>query len=332
VVRLALPKSKAGMQATLMARASILASCLPKNTYYQPTQPLHKNVNMSPPIMSRFDLMHVIQDIHDVSADTHVANHILALHRRKEVETTATSLTQLDLQRFIKLARTLKPKITPEAHTVLVRDYKRLREDRTYARGSSGVTVRQLESLLRLSEAIARVHLDEKITKEYVDMAFELQISTLKRVERENIDLNPEVAEDEPPAAEPEAAAGEGEGAAPAAEARRQRKMKITYAEYQRIGQMLAAYLARQEQEGEEVKEEDLIAWYMEQVEEDIQTEAQLFEQTNLVQLIINRLIDKDRVIIVYRPTDDAQRPELRVLVKHPNFPIGDAISGQRPQ
>jgi len=183
-------------------------------------------------------------------------------------------------------------------------------------------------------QAIARVHLDEKITKEHVDMAFELQISTLKRVERENIDLNPEVAEDEPPAAETEAAAGEGEAAAPAADAaaRRQRKMKITYAEYQRIGQMLAAYLARQEQEGEEVKEEDLIAWYMEQVEEDIQTEAQLFEQTNLVQLIINRLIDKDRVIIVYRATDDPQRPELRVLVKHPNFPIGDAISGQRPQ
>jgi len=58
--------SKAGMQATLMARASILAACLPKHTYYQPTQPLHKNVEMSAPIMSRFDLMHVIQDVHDV--------------------------------------------------------------------------------------------------------------------------------------------------------------------------------------------------------------------------------------------------------------------------
>merc|ERR1719337_458867 len=113
-------------------------------------------------------------------------------------------------------------------------------------------------------------------------------------------------------------------------QARRPRKMKITYAEYQRIGQMLAAELARKEQEGQEVKEEDLIAWYMEQVEEDIETEAQLYEQTNLVQLIINRLIDKDRVIIVYRQSEDAQKPELRVLVKHPNFPVGDAISGQR--
>merc|ERR1719174_103115 len=111
---------------------------------------------------------------------------------------------------------------------------------------------------------------------------------------------------------------------------RRPRKMKITYNEYQRIGQMLAAELERKRLEGEEVKEEDLIAWYMEQVEDDIQTEAQLYEQTSLVQLIINRLIDKDRVILVYRQSEDPQRPELRVLVKHPNFPIGEMISGQR--
>jgi len=281
--------------------------------------------------MSRFDLMHVIQDVHDVSTDHHVAAHILGLHRRREQETTAAQLSQLELQRYIRLARSLKPKITPEAHVVLVRCYKKLREDRTFARGSSGVTVRQLESLLPLSEACTRVHLEDKITVEYVNMAFDLQISTLKRVERENIDLNPEMPEEEPAAAaEGEAAEGEAAAGGGDAAARRPRRMKITYAEYQRIGQMLAAYLQRQDQEGEEVKEEDLIAWYMEQVEEDIQTEAQLFEQTNLVQLIINRLIDRDRVIIVYRLSEDPQRPELRVLIKHPNFPVGDTITGQQ--
>merc|ERR1719230_1621950 len=58
--------AKAGIQATLNARASILASCLPKDTYYQPTRPLHKNIDITPPLMSRFDLFFVIQDIHDV--------------------------------------------------------------------------------------------------------------------------------------------------------------------------------------------------------------------------------------------------------------------------
>eukprot|EP00747_Dinoflagellata_sp_TGD_P141345 gnl/TRDRNA2_/TRDRNA2_176112_c0_seq2.p1 gnl/TRDRNA2_/TRDRNA2_176112_c0~~gnl/TRDRNA2_/TRDRNA2_176112_c0_seq2.p1 ORF type:complete len:804 (-),score=206.95 gnl/TRDRNA2_/TRDRNA2_176112_c0_seq2:265-2652(-) len=329
--------SKAGIQATLNARASILAACLPKQTYYQPTQPLHKNVDMSPPIMSRFDLFHVIQDLIDEASDERVAQHILSQHRRQDSEPSQVAqLSQLDLQRYIKLARSFKPQIGPEARDRLVRCYKKLREDRTYVRGSAGVTVRQLESLIRLSEAVARVHLDEKVTEDYVRQAFEIQVSTLKRVERENIDLDPEVP-DEPAGGAAEAAEGgdgaaaEGEDGAGGAEAaRRPRKVRITFAEYQRIGQMLCAYLARQEEAGQEVTEEDLIGWYMEQVEEDIQTEAQLFEQQHLVQRIVSRLIDKDRVIIVYRASDDPMRPEARVLVKHPNFPVGEVISGMR--
>merc|ERR1712232_884208 len=149
--------------------------------------------------MSRFDLMHVIQDVHDESNDKHVAAHILALHRRKEAEATSAHLSQLELQRYIRLARSFKPKIKKEAHAVLVRCYKKLREDRTYVRGASGVTVRQLESLIRLAEAISRVYLDDKVRVEYVTEAFELQMNTLKRPERDNIDLNPDVVEEDAP-------------------------------------------------------------------------------------------------------------------------------------
>merc|ERR1712087_48098 len=147
----------------------------------------------------------------------------------------------------------------------------------------------------------------------------------LKRAERENIDL------EEPDAAPAEAArettaAAVGEAAPqPALPART--KTKITYHDYQRIGHMLTKHLAEETDKGTEVKEEDLIAWYMEQVERDITTEAQLVEQQHLVQLIINRMIDKDRVILVYRASDDALRPEGRVLVKHPNYPVGEMIS-----
>merc|ERR1719225_1490062 len=311
--------SKAGLQATLNARASILASALPKNTYYQPTQPIHKNTDLTPPIISRFDLMFVMQDIHDEANDHNVARHILSLHRRKEEELGQT-LTTLDLQRYIRLARTFKPKVSAEAKDRLVRCYKKLREDRTYVRGACGVTVRQLESLIRLSESIARVHLSDKITADFVAQAFELQLGTLKRAERENIDLEePDIAADVP---EAEAAAPEAVSA-PA----KPKRAKITYQEYQRIGHMLTKYLADKEDEEVEVKEEDLIAWYMETVEEDIQNEAQLVEQQHLVQLIINRMIDKDRVILVYRASDNALRPEGRVLVKHPNYPVGDRIS-----
>merc|ERR1719245_1295262 len=187
--------SKAGIQATLNARASILASCLPRNTYYQPTQPLHKNCDLSPPIMSRFDLMFVIQDIHDETNDHRVAKHILSLHRERQEE-SQFQLTQLDLQRYIRCARAHKPKISPEAHQRLVKCYKKLREDRTYVRGACGVTVRQLESLIRLSEAIARVYLSDQVLLEHVKDAFELQFNTLKRAERENVDLNADLPDE----------------------------------------------------------------------------------------------------------------------------------------
>jgi len=230
----------------------------------------------------------------------------------------------LELQRYIKLARTFKPRISSEAHQRLIKCYKKLREDRTYVRGACGVTVRQLESLIRLSEAIARVHLSHEITADFVTQAFELQLGTLKRAERENIDLEePDVGVAPEAAADPSTAAAPEAPSVPA----RAKKAKITFQEYQRIGHVLTKYLADKEDAGEEVKEEDLIAWYMETVEENIQNEAQLVEQQHLLQLIINRMIDKDRVILVYRASENALRPEGRVLVKHPNYPVGDRIS-----
>merc|ERR1719361_319731 len=94
------------------------------------------------------------------------------------------------------------PKITAAARQHLIRCYKKLREDRTFVRGSAGVTVRQLESLIRLSEAIARVYLDDVVTLDHVTEAFDLQMNSLRRAERENIDLNPNETVDEPSALE----------------------------------------------------------------------------------------------------------------------------------
>eukprot|EP00405_Crypthecodinium_cohnii_P020652 CAMPEP_0206473818 /NCGR_PEP_ID=MMETSP0324_2-20121206/33112_1 /ASSEMBLY_ACC=CAM_ASM_000836 /TAXON_ID=2866 /ORGANISM="Crypthecodinium cohnii, Strain Seligo" /LENGTH=819 /DNA_ID=CAMNT_0053948861 /DNA_START=29 /DNA_END=2488 /DNA_ORIENTATION=- len=316
--------SKAGIQATLNARASILASCLPRNTYYDTTQPLHKNCELTPPIMSRFDLMFVMQDVHDENNDDNIANHIMRLHRFGEEHTVKPTLSELELQRYIRVARSFKPRMQPASHSRIIKCYLKLREDRVYVRGSCGVTVRQLESLVRLSEAIARIHLSEFITVEHVNMAFELQLNTLKRLERENIDLEGFGAE-EPPAEEAQAPPGDAPPAAAAGPAVR-KKITCSYAQYQRISHMLTRYLYDKEGAGEEVKEEDLFAWYLEQVEEDIKTEADLKDQEQLLKKIVERLIMKDRVIIVARPSEDPAKPEGRILVKHPNYPVGEVV------
>jgi len=97
----------------------------------------------------------------------------------------------------------------------------------------------------------------------------------------------------------------------------RRRRVKITFQEYQH-------------ESGTEVTEEELTNWYMEQVEDEIATEGQLYEQQNKVQLIIQRMVEKDRVILVVRPSEDPLRPEGRVLAKHPNFLVGELIAGSR--
>lgn len=303
--------SKAGIQATLNARCSILASVLPKNTYYQATLPLHKNCELSPPIMSRFDLFFVMQDIRDETQDLTVAKHIVASHRRKDDE-VAPPVSHLDLQRYIRLARTFKPKISPEGSALLVKCYKKLREDRSYTRGGAGVTVRQLESLIRLSEAIARVYLSEWVRPEHVKEAFELQISSLRQSERESIDLG---AEDLAPTKR-------GREDEEEAERKAVKRVRITHPEYMRMGQMLLRHLVDQAAAGQVVTEGDLITWYMEQVEPELVTEEQLFQRQHLVQLVVSRMIDKDRVILVTEPAKDPLQPEGRVLEKHPNVPV----------
>lgn len=313
--------SKAGIQATLNARTSILAACLPKNTRYQPTIPLHKNVDMSPPILSRFDLMFVMQDIFDPATDNRVAEHIMALHRGKDKKKSSEDdLTPIELARYIATAKEVEPKITKAAHDHMVKCYRRLREDKTSDRGAAGVTVRQLESLIRLSEAVARIHLDPEIKVEYVIEAFRLQTDTMNRAEKETIDLAPEVGEAE--VGQP-AEAEQAEGAAPAAPAAPRRR-KITYADYTRMGHVLGRYLQRQEEEGNMATEEEIIGWYMDQKEEDFESEAQLLEEQGLLQLVINRMVDKDRVLLVARTSDDPNHPERRVLVKHPNWDTSD--------
>lgn len=76
--------AKAGIHATLNARASILAAANPIQGRYDRSKSLRFNVDISPPIMSRFDLFFVIFDEKRDEEDFHIAQHIVNMHRLKE--------------------------------------------------------------------------------------------------------------------------------------------------------------------------------------------------------------------------------------------------------
>ncbi|KAI5451789.1 MCM DNA helicase complex subunit mcm6 [Naganishia albida] len=199
--------AKAGIQATLNARTSILAAANPIGGRYNRKMSLRANVAMSAPIMSRFDLFFVVLDECNETVDLNIAQHIVNVHRFRDAAIAPEFSTEA-LQRYIRYCRTFKPKLTPRAATVLVEKYRSLRQDDTGGPGKNSyrITVRQLESMIRLSEAIARANCSTEILPNMVREAYALLRQSIIHVEQDDIDFE----EDEEDVADAAALVGGG--------------------------------------------------------------------------------------------------------------------------
>lgn len=187
--------TKAGIQATLNARTSILAAANPYNGRYDKTKTLKYNVNISAPIMSRFDLFFVILDDCDEAIDLKIAEHIVNIHMPTDLQAAVTTgaYSEEDLKRYIKFARSINPVITPEAKRMMVACYRSLRENDVVSNGQTNIayriTVRQLESMIRLSEALARLDLSEVVLISHVQEAYRLLSKSIIHVDMQNVEL-----------------------------------------------------------------------------------------------------------------------------------------------
>jgi DNA replication licensing factor MCM6 len=103
------------------------------------------------------------------------------------------------MQRYIRFARALNPRITPECQKVLVDCYRKLRQGDSMGRSRTAyrITVRQLESMIRLSEALARLHCSEVIQPSFVREAFRLLRKSIIHVETEDITFDNEEFDEE---------------------------------------------------------------------------------------------------------------------------------------
>lgn len=186
--------SKAGIQATLMARTSILAASNPVYGRYDRTKSLKSNIDISAPIMSRFDLFFIVLDEQNELVDHHIAQHIVNLHKMNSnqnlEEKIKPLISQSEFMLYLRAAKSLKPKLTLEAAEKLREEYKKLRQgDISFTKSSYRITVRQLESLIRLSEALARVHFDEFIIPAYVEEASRLLKKSIINIDMPDVEL-----------------------------------------------------------------------------------------------------------------------------------------------
>ena len=109
--------AKAGIHATLNARTSILAAANPVGGRYDRKKSLRANLQMSAPIMSRFDLFFVVLDECDPKTDLNIAKHIVNVHRFQD-EALNPEFSTETLQRYIRYARTFNPKVSPLLVTI----------------------------------------------------------------------------------------------------------------------------------------------------------------------------------------------------------------------
>ncbi len=177
--------AKAGIVATLNARTSILAAANPTLGRYESSLSVQDNIKLPFTILSRFDLIWIMVDTIEATRDRELAQFILNMHRMKKTKSApATPPIPPDfLKKYISFANLpgTDPELTAEAAEVIENFYVDLRKS---AEGGAAVpiTARQLESLVRLSEARAKMALQPKVSKEDAQAAVRLMEDSLRMV------------------------------------------------------------------------------------------------------------------------------------------------------
>ena len=163
--------AKGGIVATLNARTSILAAANPIYGKYDPYKNITENVNLPVPLLTRFDLIFIVKDMPEKEKDNLVASHILEIHR--DIEHAAKPAIDIDLfSKYLSYAKQKEPVLTPEAIDI-IRDYY-LDMRKAESEGMITVTPRQLEGLVRLATARARLLLKDKVESEDASRAIYL--------------------------------------------------------------------------------------------------------------------------------------------------------------
>lgn len=222
--------SKAGIVTTLQARCAIVAAANPIRGRYNPTIPFSQNVELTEPILSRFDILCVVKDEADPSIDEMLANFVVGSHLRSHPnfdadkdEVNASGLLDADvrpslslslvfcrplavtrpltplslrraqlipqdlLRKYIQYARDrVKPALQMMDQEKISRLYSELRRE-SLSTGSYPITVRHLESMIRMAEASAKMHLREYVRSDDIDLAIQVMVGSFVSAQKSSI-------------------------------------------------------------------------------------------------------------------------------------------------
>jgi DNA replication licensing factor MCM6 len=254
---------------------------------------------MSAPIMSRFDLFYVVLDECEENSDRKIAEHIVRVHQKKDLALTPPySATQI--QRYIKFARCIDPRLTPDAKKVLVEQYKKLRQADSSGGGRScyRITVRQLESIVRLSEALARLHCEDEVTPDNVYEAVRLLKTSIINVESTDLRMS-------------QSGKSNTENDTDETMSEVDQTTIVKTSEYENICRLL---LLRIDQFSEGVVQQQLCDWYI-NAHDHVDSQSELIDRQKVIHSVIQHMVEVDKSLVeIANPNSDLTT---RVLMKN---------------
>jgi len=167
--------SKANVQATLIARTTVLAAANPKMGRFDPFDIIANQIDLPPTLINRFDLIFPIKDLPDDVRDEKLATHILGLHQNPDIQSPPLS-TEV-LKKYIAYARQfVHPRLSPEAIEEIKAFYLKMRISGSEEGGIRTIPIspRQLEALVRMAEASAKTRLSDIVMRRDARKAIEL--------------------------------------------------------------------------------------------------------------------------------------------------------------
>jgi len=187
--------SKATVQATLRSQTSVLAAANPKFGRFDTTQMIAKQVNLPPSLLNRFDCIFIMKDMPNRERDENIATHVLHEHKQ---DIKYDIIERGLLRKYISYSKQkINPVLTDEAVDEMKKFYVNLRNQPTFsdvAVKPIPISARQLEALIRLAEAHARIRLSKKVSKKDAKVAIELMKYYLMQVgydeETKTIDID----------------------------------------------------------------------------------------------------------------------------------------------
>ncbi|KAH7972068.1 hypothetical protein HPB52_006162 [Rhipicephalus sanguineus] len=181
--------AKAGITTTLNSRCSVLAAA---NSVFGRWDDLkaNENIDFMPTILSRFDMIFIVKDVHDEKRDSTLAKHVIGIHMNAEPTAEKTQEGELSLSVLKKYISFCRDKCGPRLSAtaaeklknryVMMRNGTREHEQESVKKSSIPITVRQLEAIVRIAESLAKMQLQPFATEWHVDEALRLfQVSTL---------------------------------------------------------------------------------------------------------------------------------------------------------